>query len=98
MKLSFRSAFTEKLAYQIEYISKETSRIKLNVVINQELLQLLASQSQALKVISPEKLKTAYKDFILQKVKDLDFLNFVNLLFKLKNSDFSKLGAMAKSK
>ena len=57
---------------QVEYVSKDTCRIKLNLVINQELKQLLASQAQTIKVIAPERLKQEYKEFIRHKLKDLD--------------------------
>jgi predicted DNA-binding transcriptional regulator YafY len=57
---------------QIAYLDDDICEIKLNISLNPELMQLLASQRQTIKVVAPLKLKTEYKKFIQRKLKDLD--------------------------
>jgi predicted DNA-binding transcriptional regulator YafY len=57
---------------QITYLDNDICEIKLNIAINPELRQLLASQRQTIKVIAPASLKEDYKAFIRKKLNDLD--------------------------
>jgi predicted DNA-binding transcriptional regulator YafY len=53
---------------RVEYLLNDTCRVNLSVVINQEIIQLLASQTHAIKVIKPERLKTLYREFLEKKL------------------------------
>jgi predicted DNA-binding transcriptional regulator YafY len=57
---------------QVEYLTGDRCRITLFVVPNKELLQLLVSQLQPIKVLAPEALKADYRAFVERKFKDLD--------------------------
>ena len=57
---------------QVEYLPEDACRIKLHVVVNAELVQLLASQLKPIKIIGPEKLQADYKKFIMAKVAAMD--------------------------
>jgi predicted DNA-binding transcriptional regulator YafY len=57
---------------QVEYLLNDMCRISLSIVINQELIQLLASQPHAIKVIKPERLKTEYRQFLETKLSPLE--------------------------
>jgi hypothetical protein len=56
----------------VEYLTGDRCRITLFVVPNKELLQLLVSQLQPIKVLAPEALKADYRAFVERKFKDLD--------------------------
>ena len=56
---------------EVEYISGDKCRISLHVVVNMELIQLLASQLQPVKIIEPKKLREQYRAFIERKYNDL---------------------------
>ena len=57
---------------QVEYLTDDLCRITLFLVPNKELLQMLVSQLQPIKVIAPEVLKADYRAFIERKLKELD--------------------------
>ena len=56
---------------EVEYTSGDKCRISFHVVVNMELIQLLASQLQPVKIIKPKGLKEQYREFIMKKVADL---------------------------
>ena len=56
---------------RISFEPHDKCLIKLHIPINREILQLLASQRQSIKVIHPPKLKRDFKAFIESKLKDL---------------------------
>lgn len=56
---------------EVEYISGDKCRISFHVVVNMELIQLLASQLQPVKIIEPKKLREQYRAFIERKFNDL---------------------------
>lgn len=56
----------------VEYLLNDLCRISLSVVINQELIQFIASQPHPVKIVKPERLKTEYRAFIESKLSSLD--------------------------
>jgi predicted DNA-binding transcriptional regulator YafY len=56
---------------QVEYLPDDLCQIKLNVAINAELIQLIASQLKPIRVLAPAKLKADYKDFIMAKMASI---------------------------
>ncbi len=57
---------------EVEYIAGDKCRITFFVVVNMELVQLLASQLQPVKIIKPKKLREEYREFIERKMNDLN--------------------------
>ncbi len=56
---------------QVAYLPEDCCRITLFIVPNKELLQMLVSQLQPIKVLAPEMLKADYRAFVERKFKDL---------------------------
>lgn len=57
---------------RVEYLMNDICHIQLHIVVNIELMQLLASQPHPIKILKPESLKIEYREFIENKLSSLD--------------------------
>ncbi len=55
---------------RVEYLPNDVCRVSMNIVINQELIALIASQTHPIKVLKPERLKREYRAFLEGKLLD----------------------------